>query len=60
VSTWFDDGKVTLFKDNLPCIDGLLHNDMWRLNFELIELANEEDESIAMMATLGGPDFCTA
>jgi hypothetical protein len=61
VSTLFDNGKVVLFKDGAPCIDGAIHNEMWRLNLHPIK-AMTEGNSVVMLAKAkeGGADFCTA
>jgi len=63
VSTYFDDGRVTLFKEDIPCVDGSIHNDMYRLNMWSMKTGAQDHEgAISMMAKATGdaPDFCTA
>lgn len=61
VSTWFDNGTVTLFKDKIPCIDGIIHNDLYRLNMRLIKPETQQDSIVmSMKAFKDVPGFCTA
>jgi hypothetical protein len=62
ISTLFDKGRITIFKDGIPRIDGGIHNDMWRLNLKPLPSQHTVDESIIMGASVANPnpDFYTA
>jgi hypothetical protein len=61
VSTFFDEGNVTLFKDGVPCIGGAIHNEMYRLNLRPIKCKNNQQSIVMVTKTpRGEPDFCTA
>jgi len=63
VSAYFEDGKVMLYKDKVPCIDGQIHNDMYRLNVWPVGsgVMNDEVQMMMMTKTLTDkPDFYTA
>jgi hypothetical protein len=61
VSTIFEDGAVTLYKDGVLCIDGKLHNEMYRLNLRPVK-AKGNRKSMVMRTKISGnvPDFCIA
>jgi hypothetical protein len=60
VATYFNSGYVTLFKNGIPCIDGTIHNEMYRLNMKPTK-NDDTDHTIAMMSQITDePDFCIA
>jgi hypothetical protein len=61
VSTWFDDGNVTLFKKKVPYIEGKVHNDLYRLNMHPIKTGKTADVfAMAAKSPERTPDFYTA
>jgi hypothetical protein len=61
VSTFFEDGKVTLYKDGIPCIEGAIHNEMYRLNLRPIKSDKSEESTVMALKASGNiPDFYTA